>query len=67
MQQFNEVSLIMEENMIVIRAHKMFCFSFDLPKDVDKNLKLEIEFIIKNNEYIAEIIIKDEIEQLLSK
>ena len=67
MQQFNEVSLIMEENMIVIRAHKTFCFSFDLPKDVDKNLKLEIEFIIKNNESIAEIIIKDEIEQLLSK
>ena len=53
--------------MIVIRAHKTFCFSSDLPKDADKNLKLEIEFIIKNNESLAKIIIKDEIEQLLSK
>ena len=67
MQQFNEVNLVMQENVIMIRAHKTFCFSFDLPKDVDKNLNLEIEFILKNNESLAEIIIKDEIEQLLSK
>ena len=37
----------MEENMIVIRNLKTFCFDFDLPKDVDDNLKREIEFIIK--------------------
>ena len=57
----------MQENVIMIRAHKTFCFSFDLPKDVDKNLNLETEFILKNNESLAKIIIKDEIEQLLSK
>ena len=29
-----------------------------MPKDVDENLKREIEFIIKSNESLAEIIIK---------
>ena len=52
----------MEENMIVIRNHKNFCFNFDQPKYVDKGLKHEIEFIIKSNEFLAEIIIKSEIE-----
>ena len=37
----------MEENKIVIRDPKMFCFHFDWPKNVDENLKQEIEFIIK--------------------
>ena len=37
----------MEENMIVIRDTKTFCFNFDLPKDVDENLKCEIEFTVK--------------------
>ena len=46
----------MEENMNVIRDLKTFCFSFDLSKDVDKNLKHEIEFIKKS-----------ETEQLLLK
>ena len=36
--------------MIVIRDPKTCCFNFDLPKDIDKNLKREIEFIIKSNE-----------------
>ena len=44
----------MEENMIVIRDHKTFYFDFDWPKDVDENLKREIEFIIKSNKYLAE-------------
>ena len=61
----------MEENVImekiVITDPKTFCFNFDLPKDVDENLKCEIEFIIKNNESLAEIIIKSKIEQLLLK
>ena len=57
----------MEENMIVIRDSKPFCFNFNLPKDVDENLKREIEFIIKNNESLAKIIIKNEAEQLLLK
>ena len=42
----------MEENMILIRDLKTFCFNFDFPKYVDENLKLEIDFIIKNNESI---------------
>ena len=53
----------MEENGIVIRNPKTFSFNFDWPKDVDKNLKREIEFIIKSNESLAENKIKNEIEQ----
>ena len=56
----------MKEN-IVIRDPKTFCFNFDCPKDVDNNLKYEIEFIIKSNESLAENKIKNEIEQLLLK
>ena len=48
----------MEENMIVMRDPKTFCFNFDLPKDVDENLMREIEFIIKSNESLAKIIKK---------
>ena len=55
----------MEENMIVIRNLKTFYFNFDLPKDVNKNLKYEIEFIITINESLAENKIKNKIEQLL--
>ena len=51
----------MEENTIVIRDPKTFCFNFDLPKDVDENLKHEIEFIIKSNKPLAEILIKNKI------
>ena len=57
----------MEENMIVIRDPKIFCFNFDWPKDVDENLKHEIEFIIKSNESLAKNKIKNEIEQLFLK
>ena len=38
-----------------------------MPKDSDKNLNHEIEFIIKQNESFAEHQIKNEIDQLLSK
>ena len=37
----------MEENVVVIKDPKTFYFDFDWPKDVDKNLNHEIEFIIK--------------------
>ena len=57
----------MEENMIVIRDPKTFCFNFDWPKDVDENLKHEIEFIRKSNQSLAKSKIKIEIEQILSK
>ena len=35
---------------------------FDRPKDIDKNLKHEMKFIIKSNESIAENKVKKEIE-----
>ena len=57
----------MEENMIVIRDPKTFCFNFDWLKYVDENLKHEIEFIIKSSECLAKIQIKNKIEQLLLK
>ena len=57
----------MEGNMIVIRDSKTFYFDSDWPKDVDKTLKHETEFIIKSNESLAENKIKNEIEQFLSK
>ena len=57
----------MEENMVVIRDIKTSCFNFDWPKDVDENLKYEIEFIIKRNESLAENKIKMETEQSLLK
>ena len=59
----------MEENMvvIVIREPKTLYFDFDWPENVDENLKHEIEFIRKSNQFLAENKIKNEIEQLLSK
>ena len=39
----------MEENMVVIRLPKTFYFDFYWPRDIDKNLKHEIEFIIKSS------------------
>ena len=51
LQQFNEV-------IIIIRDPKTFYFNFDPPKDVDENLKNEIEFITKNNESLTENKIK---------
>ena len=53
--------------MIVVRDPKIFCFNFDWTKDVDENLKHEIEFIRKSNEYLAQNKIKNEPEQLLLK
>ena len=40
--------------MFVIKELQNFNFNFDLPEDVDRNLKHEIEFIIKTNESLAE-------------
>ena len=53
--------------MIVIKDTKNVCFNFGCPKDVDENLKHEIECIIKRNEYLARNKIKNKIEQLLLK
>ena len=57
----------MEENMIVIRDPKTFCFKFDCPQDFDENLKHEIKYINKIYESLAENKIKNETEQLLLK
>ena len=57
----------MEDNMVITREPKTFYFASDFPKDVDKNLKHKIEFIIKYNEYSAENKIKNEISKLFSK
>ena len=59
--------MFMEENIIVIIDPKTFCFAFYWSKYVDKNMKHEIEFIIKSNESLAENKMKNEIEQLLLK
>ena len=48
--------------MTVIKDPRTFRFNFDWPKDVDEDLKYEIEFIIKSNEFLAENKIKNEIE-----
>ena len=40
--------------MIALRDPKTFCFNFDWLKDVDENLKHEIEFMITSNESLAE-------------
>ena len=53
--------------MVVIREPKTFYFDFDWPKDVNRNLKLHAEFIIKGNQSLAENKIKNEIGQLLLK
>ena len=62
-----EENITTEENMIVIRDPKTYRFNFDLPKDVDENLKCETEFKIKSNEFLAENKVKNETEQLLLK
>ena len=49
LQQLNQVIIKIEGNMILIRDPKTFYFDFDWAKDVDENLKDEIEFIIKSN------------------
>ena len=51
--------------MVVIRESKTFYFDFDLPKNFDKNLKHEIEFNIKRNEYSVKHKIRNKIKQLL--
>ena len=67
MQQLNQVIIIIEENMIVIRDPKTIYFEFDWPKDVDESLKHEIEFILKSTESLAENKIKNKMKQLLLK
>ena len=64
LQQFNQVTTIMgvyiKYNMLVtVTEPKTFCF--DLPKQFDKNLKHEIDFIIKYNEILSNHTVIDKI------
>ena len=53
--------------MVVIKELKTSHFDFVFPKNVDKNLKHEIEFTLKYNESYAKNKMQKEIEQLLSE
>ena len=54
-----EENIMIEEDRIVTRDPKTFCFNYDLPKDVDNYLKGETECVIKSNKSLSEIIIKE--------
>ena len=56
--------MIMEEKMVTT---KTFYFKIVWTKEIDENWKLEIKFIIKSNEYLAENTIKTKSEQTFSK
>ena len=56
-----------DDNKLVITRPKTFNFYFYLAGNVDKNLRHEIDFIIKQNGFLAEQKIKNEIDQLLYK
>lgn len=51
----------------VVRITKPKFFYFDFPEDVDKNIKNDIDCIVKHHEFLALHIIENEIRQLLSK
>ena len=57
--------MYIEDNMVVIREPKILYVN--LPKDVNKNFKHEIEFIIKCYESLAEQKFKNKNNQLMSK
>ena len=63
MQQFNQViiatGVVIKDNKLVITTEPK-TIHFDLSKDVDNNLKHEINFIIKNKKFAAEYTIKTE-------
>ena len=56
------MDVIIEDNKPVIIT-ELNTIRFDLPKDVNKNLKHEIDFIIKHNEFLAKHRIKNKISQ----
>ena len=62
------VKSLMEEfikdNKLVIIAEPKTIY-FDLPVDVDNNLKYQIDFIIKYNEFLAEHTIKKIVDYCL--
>ena len=62
-QQFNQVN---KDNKLVIITKPRTIY-FDLSKTLDNNLRHEIGFIIKYNQFLAEHTIKNQIVQLLFK
>ena len=70
MQQFSQVIKTMgvhaEDDKLVITTEPKTSY-FDLPKDVDNNLKHKIDSVIKHNELLVEHTIKNEIRKLFSK
>ena len=50
----------------MVTGSKTFYFNFHWPKDVDRNLKHKIEFIIKSNESLPDNKIENDIEQVLN-
>ena len=70
MQHFNKVIItkvvhINDNKLLIITEPKTIYF--DLTQDVVNNLKHEIDFIIKQNDFLADHTIKNEISQILSK
>ena len=57
--------VIKENKLVIIREPKSN--HFDFLKDVNTNLMHEINFIIKDNKFLAEHTTKNEGSQLLSK
>ena len=69
-QQSNSVILIIgvhtgDNKLVITTGHKSF--HFNLPKDVDYNLKYKTDFIIQHYELLLELRIKNKIRQLFSK
>ena len=70
MQHFNKVITAMgvhsnKNKLLIITEPKTIYF--DLPQDVVTNLMQETDYIIKQNECLAEHTIKNELSSLLSK
>ena len=53
--------------MVITRNTKTFYIEILWPKNIDENWKLEIEFIVKFNEYLPENAIKNKNEETFSK
>ena len=56
-----------DNKLVEITDPKNFHFYFDLPKVIDRNLKHEVDYIIKQNGFLAEQRIKNKTDRLLSK
>ena len=54
-----------DNKLVITTGHKSF--HFNLPKDVDYNLKYKTDFIIQHYELLLELRIKNKIRQLFSK